>query len=205
MKNNIKNISCLWILFLIVFSLSCEGLSGLLVKENSTGTFSIDSAEDSYVHGLNAGTNYGNDALLVVKYNADPNLMRKSYFKFDISSLADSRTVTSARFFVYAKGDDSAQTVDAYGVNDDSWTELSIVYNNRPLSSVFIDQAVIPDDAYAWHSFDVTSYTAGQYDVDDIVSLCVEDIPPGSSGSGLSYYYSRESADNHPFLEIVLE
>lgn len=85
--------------------------------------------------GSYSDTNFGLDSMLVLKQSADPVYTRSSYLKFDISSVQGTVNSAILRLYAYIVQAGGASTITAEVINDDSWTESGITYNNQPSST----------------------------------------------------------------------
>jgi hypothetical protein len=155
---------------------------------------------DAYVRdGTYAGINYGSDPTLVVKKIGSTSYARQTYLKFDMS-LVNGANVISAKLHVYGKVVDGVGTtsnVEAYGVNDDSWTESGLAWNNKPALSSLQSTVNIDSIANGWREFDVTAYVQGQLTGDKLVTIGLKDL--GGYGS---IFTSREGA-MAPYLSFT--
>jgi hypothetical protein len=90
-------------------------------------TIALNPTADAFVNSAAPTTNFGLTPALYV----DSSPIRKSYLRFDLSSVAN--TVSSATLRVWAN---SAQSVgyDVFGVDDTSWVESTIDWDNQPTS-----------------------------------------------------------------------
>ncbi len=191
--------------YYVVKAVNSIGSSGYCEEANSDASMlQILPLEDSYVRGgSNAEINYGNSTVMVVKNASDASYTRESYLKFDLSKAAGT-SIASAQLYIYGKVDDSNGTnadMNAYGVDNDTWTEMGITWNNKPSLSSLQSTVNVDNAANAWRVFDVTPYVQEQYSGDKIVSLCLkEDLAAGGLSCTL---YSKESgASVRPYLKI---
>ena len=90
-------------------------------------TIALNPTADAFVNSAAPTTNFGLTPALYV----DGSPIRKSYLRFDLSSVANA--VSSATLRVWAN---SAQSVgyDVFGVDDTSWVESTIDWDNQPTS-----------------------------------------------------------------------
>ena len=96
----------------------------------STTTVTVGAVADSYVSRNSASSNYGSSSVLRV----DASPTEVSYLKFDLSAYA-GRTLQSAALQVRTAGDGPSGSTGRQSirlVNDDSWSEGTIDYRNRP-------------------------------------------------------------------------
>ncbi|MGB7157670.1 MAG: DNRLRE domain-containing protein [Tepidisphaeraceae bacterium] len=162
--------------FALVQEGSAAGLSWFVASEGVTygpalvlnppaATVTTDTA--AYVRwGASAGQNFGNDASLQVKLSTDENLVRETFLRFDLSSLAlslSNGTITSATLRLFGKLNTVAATgvtIGAYSAPGTSWTESSLTFNNRPPTTpgLPLSTATIKGTTGGWYEWDVTSF-----------------------------------------------
>lgn len=164
------------------------------------GTILLPPIADAFVrNGAYAGINYGSDTLLAVKGSAVSNYTRISYLKF---SLKDVSTIDSATLHIYVSNIDNTAAVSfsLYGIDNDTWTENGITYNNAPAASTSALRTVGVDSKGKYYELDVTNYVKTQANTDKIVSLLIKD--PANQNNNL-VFTSRENARNSPQLIIA--
>ncbi len=151
-----------------------------------TGTTSTyPPIADSYVNAGSPTGSYGSSTTL--RADGSPDI--RSYLLFDVQGL--SGTVTKATLRVYA-GSASSLGCTAYSVDDVTWSEAALNYNNAPpLGSPLGSSGAF--GAGAWFDLDVTAYITGN----GIYSLAL--TTPGSTAISFA---SRESGANAPQLII---
>lgn len=96
----------------------------------STTTVTVGALADSYVARNSASSNYGSSSVLRV----DASPTEVSYLKFDLSAYA-GRTLRSAALQVRTAGNGPSGSTGHQNirlVNNDSWSEGTITYRNRP-------------------------------------------------------------------------
>lgn len=113
------------------------------------------------------------------------------YLKFDLNhlslaSIARARLRVSSTVFR-----NTPFVLSASSVNDDSWAETTLTFNNRPAPVVALDSKTIQGSSNAEQlEFDVTSFVQAQWSGDKVVSLVIRK----PSGNGfLSALRSRSS------------
>ncbi len=125
------------------------------------GVYTYAAAEDSFVRsgvdedGVDhTGQNFGTSTEIQIKDDVPENgYMRQGYIKFNAEGLAD---VTVAKLRLYGSGADA--TVKVFSVEDDSWLEKEITYNNKPgLSAEPLDTQTVTSEAQ-YYEFDVTGF-----------------------------------------------
>lgn len=159
----------------------------------------LSPIEDTYVNaGGNAGNNYGSSNLLLVKnYDADSNLNRQAYLKFDLSSYTGE--IGSAKLKVYAVDtENSTIGVQAYGIENDAWEENTATWNNKPEIDHYLATVNVGKTA-SWHEWDVTSFIKEQSVTDGVASFALVEL--AAKGHAVSVN-SKENTNNRPYLEI---
>ncbi|GIZ09758.1 hypothetical protein FUMI01_24850 [Flavobacterium sp. UMI-01] len=161
----------------------------LQVVAAANGTVSLNVVADSYVRDAAASTNYGTAAAMVTAAAG-----RYAYLKFDLSAIPGP--IVSAKLKLYQTN--SIKYVrNVYDVADDSWTETGINWNNKPS---FGDERASITTKNAWNEWDVSSYTAQEYNGDKIISLVVKD--PVASASGVDFQSKESTTGYIPVLVI---
>lgn len=159
---------------------------------------------DAYVKGgTDAECNYGNCPELLVKYdtNSSNYWYRKSYLKFNYSSLSGS-SVSNARLRVYLSATDGdASLIKVYGNSTESWTETGIKWSNAPAASTYIASVHVPYTAGRWCEIDVTGYVNSNMS-DKLISLELINEGPFTDGNKATFN-SKEASSNKPQLIIT--
>jgi hypothetical protein len=150
----------------------------------------LNPVDDAYVAGDLPGSNFG----LTSDLQSDISPLRESYMKFDLSPLAGT-TVSQAtlRMFV-ASGSANVQSIKE--VADDSWTEGSLNFNNRPAKGATITTFTPGTTKSVWVQINLTSSVAAA--AGSFMSLVIDNA--GSDGFDFN---SAEAAINH--VELVIQ
>lgn len=153
----------------------------------NAANYTLNPIHDAYVYD-GFSTNYGASSVLQVD-----NFGISSFLMFDLSSIPDTDTVTSASLYLY-RSSGLNFTVGLSHVDDDTWSEDAINGNNEPISgSPFSAILTQPN----WN---VLNLPIGSTDlIDDFISLEIAKLG-GVSGSDI--FYSKESMSYKPFLQI---
>lgn len=154
---------------------------------------------DSFVRGGRfEGVNYGSENTLTVRLDSrDESFERSSYLKFDIPRYADSDLVSATLRLRVESVSRMGNSHSVYSVDNDSWRESSITWNNRPPLGDLLSSDIVPDIG-GWLELDVTSYVQAETSGDGIVSFAIQ-----SDATALVEYHSREAlASNQPQLVI---
>jgi nitrous oxidase accessory protein len=154
-------------------------------------TVVLAPAADAHVYSSSASTNYGGNTFLSVRQASKSYV---SYVKVDLNAVTGP--VESAKLRLNVKALIGSQTLTAFEVTDDSWTETGIVWNNRPAQGTALGSATA-SVAGEWIEFDVTGFVQAQLAGDRIATIAI-----GGSSSNTVDLWSRESATNP--VELVI-
>lgn len=157
---------------------------------------------DAYVrNGSYATKNYGSDTSLIVKGASSSGYARTTFLKFSLDSI---KTVNKAVLRLYGNNTENFAYIDisAFGVDNDSWTENGIMWNNAPAASTPSLSSVSVGNQLKYYDFDVTSYVKSQLAGDKIVSLLVKDT--SLQNKNLSFN-SKQNRLNQPKLIITVD
>lgn len=167
---------------------------------------------DALVNGYasDTDTNYGDSEVLgIIGPERDDYGPEYSYLKFDVSEV-DSVGTATLRVFINddSDGDTGEEVnVEVLPVDDDTWTEDGITFNNRPDpgETVLADTVVKQVDSY--FEWDVSGFTRDQKNDDGEVSLFMRrsTIDPGAAGSGETVDPSSKEGVASPQLVIEEE
>jgi uncharacterized delta-60 repeat protein len=147
--------------------------------------FTFVPLADAYVNAGSPTANYG--ASTTLRADASPDL--HSYLRFDVQGL--SGAVTKATLRVYANSPSSLGCI-ASRVDDNTWTEATINYNNAPA----VGSALGSSGAFGgaeWITIDVTAYLTGNGSYNLALTT--------SSGTAISFA-SSEAGANAPQLIV---
>jgi hypothetical protein len=166
------------------------------------GTFTLAPTADAYVRdGTNANTNFGTDATLQTKNTTSAGNNRRSYLKFDITSV--SGTIVSAKLRLYGNHTTAGSTSDsAFAVSSNSWTEAGITWNNQPARGAKQGSTVTVTTTAKYYEWDVTAFVKTQRSAAiNIVSLAVtkDDVSDNSPDT----FNSRQATSNRPQLVVT--
>lgn len=158
----------------------------------------LSPVADAYVRdGSFATTNFGSDTTLNVKGSLSVGYTRLSYLKFSLSNVSN---IGTARLRVFGKNAENATSIaiSSFGVNDDSWTESGINFNNAPAASVALTSTGVTDQEQ-YYEFDVTDYAKAQLAGDKMITLLLKDT---SNQGRRVFFRSKEDSANPPQLII---
>jgi Alginate lyase len=151
--------------------LAAIALAAFLPRGSSAAAVvTLGAAADSYVEGGTATSNYGSDALLVVKDASDIGNDRHTFLKFDLHGVT-SASVGSAVLNLYVTQLPNGTPAPAklFAVNADSWTESAITWNNQPAQGALLGSQSVATTGLV--SFDITAFVNAQLAGDKLVTL----------------------------------
>ncbi len=176
---------------------------------------SLPPDADAYINaGIYANTNFGSTGHLAVKNDgAGSDATRKSYIRFDISSIAKPVAPVTLHMpigFVSSGGFVPATThfVNVYGLNDghsgEAWSESGITWNNAPgnntssgsgvTSASFLGTYGVPPTTTVGDAIDFSSATLRTFldtDTDGLVTLIWTDATGVRTGASVASGASR--------------
>ena len=174
-------------------------------KENTSGdipNLSVETVrknrdnEDAYVWGgSHANSNYGLSTSLLSKKHDNEEFLRVAFLKFDLSEISEN--VNFAKIKMKVKSADTGAETSMYFVDNDTWTETTITWNNQPSQGVLISTQAVPAVG-EWIEFDVTSVLNQELAEDGILSVKISQ--PGNDAAAT--YHSKEAttAEDRPQL-----
>ena len=154
----------------------------------TTSSLTFLPVEDAYIASGSPTTNYGSATTLQV----DNSPIKHFLIKFDVTGLNGGQVV-SAKLRLY-NVDPASKGGDFYAVNDTSWQEETLTWNNAPAALTNLIASLGSVSANNWYEIDITSLISG----DGTYSLRIS-----STSSDGADYSSKEGA-NPPQLVITL-
>ena len=145
--------------------------------------------------GSNRDQNYGSADYLDVAALGDTSLDRRnSFLRFDLSAIPSVSVVLSAELRMYLTGIDyDATTYARLEAVEDSWSEMTLTWNNQPgITSNTYDEWTIYDNP-GWQSWDATllanEWVTGQRTNNGLA------VVSGGVASAPAHFYSREGSE----------
>jgi PKD repeat protein len=162
---------------------------------------------DSWVEAEFPNDNHGSDTSLRVRSDSRT---RRSYLRFDLSSIPTGKSITSVKLYLYCTYADANPSVEIYvHETGDDWSESTITWNNAPVVGALITSASVGGTG-KYYYWDITSYAQAQYASDKILSVVVKlllDDPSQNNPNYARYFASKEysGTGQDPYLEVVYE
>jgi len=161
-------------------------------------TYDIGPAADSFVSLQHPGTSYGDNEVLYIHHGDFDT--RRSYLQFNLTGLPAGEVVTGATLFLYTAGNLMGLDVDAHHVADDTWTEATLTWNDKPAYAPAAFATTASD--HGWMSWSVPMATLGA-DADGRLSILVK--LQDEVDSTTVTFYSREATGGlaqWPYLQV---
>jgi endoglucanase len=139
-----------------------------IVSSSSSLQTTLAPLQDAYVrNGDFASTTYGttDPTILSSKLNSTttPGYDRQSFLRFDISSVSN---ISSAVLKVFGKIEDNRVfniPVGVYAVGDNTWSESTLTWNNKPAAGTSaLQTATVTDSTGRYYTWDITSYVQNE-------------------------------------------
>ncbi|ULL14880.1 hypothetical protein DVH26_10755 [Paenibacillus sp. H1-7] len=192
---------------LLMFVIVCFLVAGVgfpvYALESNDDEIQIPALADTYVNpGSSANLNFGSSPTLQVRTWSDPNYTRESYMKFDLSSYPGQ--LGTATLNVYAavnNANGSPLAFQLYGVEEDSWTENMMIWNDKPAMNHYLANVDV-GLTWQWIQVDVTSFVKAQLASDQMASF---GLTQAAKNGALIHINSKESPANQPYLSLSHE
>lgn len=162
---------------------------------NHLSTIHIDPEADAYVRGDSFRTsNFGREESLIVKDNSNNAFDRKVYVRFDLASLSNE-SITDIHKAVLVMDVKTGQngfaddTYDLYKIDDDSWQEDNITWDNAPANAILL-QNISGDSAQM--RWDLTQEVISEWNGDGKLSISLTNSVEG--GNSIIHFFSKESS-----------
>ena len=157
---------------------------------------------DAYVRGGNTygDDNFGGDDDLIVKSSSDEHYTRYSFLRFDLAGFQAS-SVDNVTFKAYVHDHQTpgvSVPLKLYAVDDDTWGEDTITWNNQPVAGALLGTVNVSDVGPV--EFDITSQLATELVSDNLLSLVLLD---DSGTNKMLQLRSRTRENDQPSLEIT--
>ena len=168
-------------------------------------SLSIESSKDSSLKDDYPDTNYGTDNYLDVYVFGISGDIRRAIFEFNLSSFIDVpiENISSATLRIYVANINSPRTLDIRKVDNDTWTETGVTWNNQPSSTDFNIEHTF--SSTGWDEVSVLSMVKqALYDGHNYLGILIRDLTEvqdaGTTHS--NEFNSKEETNYEPELNI---
>lgn len=164
---------------------------------------SLTSVADSFVTQDASSSNYGTLATMDVQ-SRKTSKNRRSFVRFDVSSIAAGSTVNSATLTLCASSVTNNRTYNVHRVTA-SWVETSITWSNQPSVAASATSSATTPPSPSCMTWSVTSDVQAWVDGTANNGLRISDNTEDSGGTSLTTYATRENdtAGNRPNLSVT--
>ncbi|WP_158082259.1 DUF7594 domain-containing protein [Paenibacillus ferrarius] len=159
--------------------------------------FELDVTSDAYVWAGNPTTNYGTGKKLEVRNSTSSSVYRHSYLRFDLGHVPAGANAFAAKLKL-TSASAGTFTDQAQFVQDDSWGETSIAYNNKPAGGTVLGTWSMPS-AENSVEVDISSPYTTELAGDKQLSLL---ITSQTTNNVSHYYYAKENGGGKPKIVV---
>jgi glucose/arabinose dehydrogenase len=168
-------------------------------------SITLNPVADTYVRsGTGANTNFGTQTTMSCrKQNSGTNQDRQIYIRFDISSF--SANISSAKLRLYGSLNNSNTSnvnVDVRDVTDNTWSETTITYSNKPVPAAAVTASkIILNTTPQYYEWDLTAYLIAKKNAGaTMISLNLQTTNVISSQA---VFNTKENASGKPELAVL--
>jgi hypothetical protein len=156
---------------------------------------------DTYVRaGTFSTNNFGSLPLLYAKKGAAADNTRRSYLKFDISSLGSVQRAT-LRVRARLSAATAPIKVTMYAVDNVTWDEQTLTWNTRPDLGAVLRTFLVSGTAPSWLDVDVTAFVRAQVQAGrNSISIALRSV---DHTSAFAQFDSREAGADSPQLVVT--
>ncbi|MDR0428049.1 MAG: DNRLRE domain-containing protein [Dysgonamonadaceae bacterium] len=195
----------LTLVLLVLFSLSAG--TSLFSAEGDIAVINV--SEDAFVQaGGTANTNYGSEERLIVKRDNNAGTRRLSYLKFIIPNHITADEIGYAGLSLYIIGANTGVPNIkwiVYSVNNDSWSENTITFNNKPTYSELNDEIIQVPTVTAANAnvrINLTNAVKEAIAENGILSICIDGSAHDSKGDVV--FYSKENQTDDEYIPRLI-
>ena len=166
---------------------------------DTTSTFDIAAIEDANAKDSSeADNNFGFDSRVTIQKTGSAVPKSRAYIKFDLSDVNLNQPANSIklRLFRPTANNNISASITLHEVNSDSWQELTLTHNNRPVEGNQIETVDIWQTG-VWYEWDVTNFVNNELTGDKIVSFMLYNYNQNNSIG----FFSRHEG-NPPILRF---
>jgi len=167
----------------------------------------IGPLADTFVRG-GTGATYNNGTWTSMYVGRYSDSAERGYVKFDLSSIPWSEITGAKLWLDVYRAENGGANVQVERVDDDSWTESGITWNNQPdRTGLLVGPQLVNENFkwFSWTSSDFLSFVAGEYTGDGVVSLALIDTEEdGPTNNSYARFNTKEYSSTYaPMLEVT--
>ncbi len=190
------SMSALMLIVVIIISLFSMSNASAAAGETEAVTVILYPVDDTYAEFYRPEKALGNSAYLLLKTGVLSE--QQIFLKFDLSELPKDAVVHSAKIKLHSIAVPLETDVGIYAVSDDSWSEETLTYRNRPgsISTSPSSTAKVKMPGYLATEWDVSKDVARELQGNRMLSMMLM-VEPTSAGifSNIPYtmtFFSRD-------------
>jgi len=139
--NAMKLSYCLPLVLILFLSLSSFQITNNVASAKTLVTRVFYPSHDAVVYEGDPERNFGSHAEIGINYRIG--FRDRSFIMFDLTALPPGSTIVSATLNLYMyDAPNSSRTIACYEIVEEPWNELSITWNNQPLTTVFLTSVI---------------------------------------------------------------
>jgi len=166
-------------------------------------TVTLNPSADTYADQDNPTTNFSTSAEIRVGRTTEFLTLRRSYLRFNLSSIPANAVVSSAQLRLHLNlGDGPIVTITLYEV-DEAWTSSSLTWNNQPAVGPSRAASAV-GAAVGWKSWTLTGLVQEWID-GSTANNGVSVRGPESSSEAWRRYFDSTQATNDPELVVTYD
>lgn len=162
----------------------------------------IVASDDAYTNSGSPDANFGAEETIDV--GQPEGVIRRGFLKFDLREIPPEAEVMSAELHMFFGNwtEGYSQDVQFREIEDDSWTQQDITWNNQPPYGGSITIHPATSRVLEWWIHDVSNYILKELAGNEIASFCLKVIDETIEKYwGLMHFFSKERG-REPFLKI---
>lgn len=164
----------------------------------------LSPSDDAHVTQRHPHANYGDRTSLHLRSAAKGLRNERIFLKFDLSTLPEGATILEAKLYLYCWWGEADLDAQSRSVENDTWSEDTITWNNQPAYGSVLDTVALTREARGtWRSWDVTSFVQDEFAGDKVASFCLRAAIEDKRGW---YKFRSKEYDNvaaRPYLEVL--
>lgn len=157
--------------------------------------------DDAFGHKANGDVNYGSDASVLVKERTQTANAREGFFKFTLPPV-ENMEVLGAKLRLYRTSASFAQSNELVLLDDKSWTEGTLTWNNRPTAGAAL--ASWSDDGNpGWVELELDPSALASPLQDGVIGFRLSITTQADSGP-TARYASKDGADQANRAQLLV-
>jgi len=157
--------------------------------------------DDAFGHKANSNTNYGSDASILIKDRTQTANAREGFFKFTLPP-TENMEILGVQLRLYRTTAPFTQSNELVLLNDNSWTEGTLTWNNRPTAGAAV-ASWSDDGATGWVELDLDPSALASQLQDGVISFRLSITAQADSGP-TARYASKDGANQANRAQLLV-